>query len=235
MENDSTSRKPADQTDSTQGRRVAVAGATGLVGGFLLRQLLSDPSVAEIHGIGRRLPNLSRPKLIGHVVDFAAPLELPPLDEIYLALGTTIKTAGSRAAFRAVDFEASLAVARAAAAAGAKRCGVVSAMGAQARSGIFYNRVKGELEDALAALPFEALVIVRPSLLTGDRTVLGQPSRHAERCGQILSPFLRLLLPANWSPVPAASVARALARRVPLAHGHEMLLSGRIWEIGSQG
>jgi len=214
---------------------VAVAGATGLVGSQLLRLLLEDPSVAEVHAVGRHIPSLTHPKLVDHVVDFAAPLQLPPLDEIYLALGTTIKVAGSRAAFRAVDFEASLAVARAAAAAGAKRCGVVSAMGAQARSGIFYNRVKGELEDALVALPFEALVIARPSLLTGNRTALGQPSRHAERCGQILSPFLGILLPANWSPVPAASVAQTLARRVPEAHGREVLLSGKIREIGRPG
>lgn len=231
MENDSTSRKPEDQAEP-QGRRVAVAGATGLIGSELLRLLLEDPSVAEVHAIGRRLPDLSHPKLIGHVVDFSAMPALPSLDEVYLALGTTIKVAGSRAAFRSVDFEASLAVAKAAAAAGAQRCGVVSAMGAQARSGIFYNRVKGELEDALAALSFEALVIARPSLLTGNRTALGQPSRRAERFGQILSPFFEILLPANWSPVPAASVARTLARRVPEAHGREVLLSGKIREIG---
>ena len=230
MEN-STSRKPEDQAEP-QGRRVAVAGATGLVGSELLRLLLEDPSAAEVHAIGRRLPDLSHPKLIGHVVDFSAMPALPSLDEVYLALGTTIKVAGSRAAFRSVDFEASLAVAKAAAAAGAQRCGVVSAMGAQARSGIFYNRVKGELEDALAALGFATLVIVRPSLLTGNRTALGQPARRAERFGQILSPFFEILLPANWSPVPAASVARTLARRVPEAHGREVLLSGKIREIG---
>src|SRR5581483_6669242 len=75
---------------------------------------------------------------------------LPPVDEVYLALGTTIKVAGSQAAFRAVDYDANLAVARAALAAGARRCGLVSAMGADAKSKVFYNRVKGELEEALA-------------------------------------------------------------------------------------
>jgi uncharacterized protein YbjT (DUF2867 family) len=162
------------------------------------------------------------------VVDFAALQPLPPLDEVYLALGTTIKAAGSQAAFRAVDFDANLTVARAALAAGAKRAGLVSAMGADAKSRIFYNRVKGELEEALARLSFEGLVIARPSLLTGDREALGQPKRRAEKVATSVSKLLGKLIPANYRPIAAADVARALLTHVPAARGRVVLLSGEM-------
>src|SRR5215204_7109444 len=126
-------------------RVVALAGATGLVGRAVLKGLLADESVTAVHALGRREPGIIHPKLTPHVVDFKALPPLPPIDEIYLALGTTIKAAGSQAAFRAVDLDANLSVARAALAAGAKRAGLVSAMGADAKSSrVFYNRVKGE-------------------------------------------------------------------------------------------
>ena len=205
---------------------MALAGATGLVGRAILEGLIADESVTAVHAIGRREPGVEHPKLTTHVVDFAALPPLPPLDEVYLALGTTIKAAGSQSAFRAVDFDANLAVARAALAAGAKRAGLVSAMGADAKSRIFYNRVKGEMEEALARLPFEGVVIARPSLLTGDREALGQPVRPAERVTLVVSRFLGRLVPANYRPVAATDVARALLARVPSAQGRAVLLSG---------
>ena len=162
-------------------RTVALAGATGLVGRSLLEGLLADTSVQSVHVLGRRNPRVAHARITFHIVDFSKLPPLPPVDEVYLALGTTIKVAGSQAAFRAVDFDANLAVARAALAAGARRCGLVSAMGADAKSRVFYNRVKGELEEALAQLPFEGLVIARPSLLVGDRAALGQPERPLEK------------------------------------------------------
>jgi uncharacterized protein YbjT (DUF2867 family) len=109
-------------------RAVVLAGATGLVGRVILEGLLADASVASVHSLGRREPGVSHPKLTTYVVDFEALPPLPPVDEVYLALGTTIKAAGSQAAFRAVDFDANLSAARAALAAGARRCGLVSAM-----------------------------------------------------------------------------------------------------------
>lgn len=210
------------------GRTVAVAGATGLVGRAILEGLLADGSVAAVHALGRRETGLRHSKLTPRVVDFKALPPLPPLDEVYLALGTTIKAAGSQTAFRAVDFDANLSVARAALAAGARRAGLVSAMGADAKSRIFYNRVKGELEEALAQLPFEGLVIARPSLLVGDREALGQPSRLAERVATALAKLLGPLVPANYRPVAAAEVARALLARVPTARGRVVLPSGEM-------
>lgn len=209
-------------------RVVALAGATGLVGRAILQGLLADASVAAVHALGRREPGAAHPKLTPHVVDFAALPPLPPLDEVYLALGTTIKAAGSRSAFRAVDFDANLSAASAALAAGARRCGLVSAMGANRQSRIFYNRVKGEVEEAVARLRFEGLVIARPSLLVGDREALGQPARAAERVSLVVSGILGRLVPANYRPVAAADVARALLARVPAARGRVVLLSGEM-------
>jgi uncharacterized protein YbjT (DUF2867 family) len=119
-------------------------------------------------------------KLQVHQVDFARLPALPAVDDVYVALGTTIKVAGSRAAFRQVDFDFVVDTARAARAAGATRLAVVSAMGADARSRVFYNRVKGEMEAAIAQLGYESVVIARPSLLLGDRAALGQPARSGE-------------------------------------------------------
>jgi len=211
---------------ASAGRTVALAGATGLVGREILRGLLADETVAAVHALGRRPPSLQHPRLTSHVVDFASLPLLPALDEAYLALGTTIKVAGSPAAFRAIDFDANLAVARAAKAAGARRVGLVSAMGADAGSRIFYSRVKGELEEALSALGFEALVIARPSLLAGDREALGQPARTGEKVGLCVSTLIRPLIPANYRAIAAVDVACALLARVPAARGREVLLSG---------
>ncbi|UXI65870.1 nucleoside-diphosphate sugar epimerase [Tahibacter amnicola] len=169
-------------TARAKARVALIAGATGLVGRQILEGLLADPGVGAVHSLGRRNP-APHPKLTAHSVDFAALPALPPADEVYLALGTTIRVAGSQEAFRAIDYDANLAVATAAVAAGAKTLGLVSSMGADARSSIFYSRVKGELEDAVAALPFTGRVIARPSLLLGNREMLGQPTRRGEFWG----------------------------------------------------
>lgn len=209
-------------------RTVIIAGATGLVGKELLAGLLADPTVAAVHSLGRRAPATQHPKLTPHLVDFAKLPPLPPADEVYLALGTTIKIAGSQAAFRAVDYDANLAVARAASSAGAKRVGLVSAMGADAKSRVFYSRVKGELEDALAEMRWEGLVIARPSMLVGDRGEIGQPTRRGEEWASALGKVLGFLIPDNYKPVEASAVAQALLSAVPSATGRTVLLSGAL-------
>jgi uncharacterized protein YbjT (DUF2867 family) len=223
---------PTLNSDGTTTREVALAGATGLVGRAILEGLLADESVTAVHALGRRKLDITHPKLTSHEVDFAALPPLPPLDEVYLALGTTIKVAGSQAAFRAVDLDANLAVAQAALAAGARRAGLVSAMGADAKSRVFYNRVKGELEEALAQLPFEGLVLARPSLLTGDREALGQPQRPLEKVSMAVGKFLGPLIPASYQPIAEADVARALLSRVPAARGRVVLRSGEMQRQG---
>jgi uncharacterized protein YbjT (DUF2867 family) len=204
------------------------------VGREILQGLLTDESVAVVHVLARRPLELRHPKLTTQVVDFAALPPLPPFDEVYLALGTTITVAGSQAAFRAVDHDANLAVATAARGAGAARLGLVSAMGADGGSSIFYNRVKGELEDHLGSLGYAGLVIARPSLLVGDRASLGQPIRPGEKWGHTVGRWLRPLIPANYRPVLARDVAHALLRTVPAAGGIEVLPSGRMQEMAAR-
>jgi uncharacterized protein YbjT (DUF2867 family) len=210
---------------NTATRRVVLAGATGLVGGHLLDGLLANETVAEVHVIGRRAIPVSHAKLRMHVVDLRAMDPLPAADEVYLALGTTIKVAGSREAFRAVDYDANLAVARAAHEAGARRIGLVSAMGANAKSSVFYSRVKGELEDAVLRFETEATVVVRPSLLLGDRQRLGQPARRGETLAEPIMKFLPVILPRNYWAISAEKVARALLAEVPSAKGARVIAS----------
>lgn len=212
-------------------RSVLIAGASGLVGREILQGLLSDDSVAAVHSVGRRELTLAHPKLTQYRVDFKALPALPGVGEAFVALGTTIKVAGSREAFRAVDFDAVLAVAKAAKAAGATRLGVVSAMGADPRSKIFYNRVKGETEAALSALGFDTLVIARPSFLVGDRKALGQSERGGEALALNVSKWLAPLIPDNLKAIEAAAVARALLQAVPVSTGRRVMLSGELRRV----
>lgn len=208
---------------------VLLAGATGLIGREILGLLLGDRAIAQVHTIGRKPPALQNAKLRHHASDLRQIPALPALQAVYIALGTTIKVAGSQAAFRAVDHDAVLAVARAAHAAGATRLGLVSAMGADAGSGVFYSRVKGEVEQAIAQIGFQTVVIARPSLLVGDRATLGQPERRGEIVGEAISRMLRPLIPANYRAIRASDVAQALVAGVSRgAPGKTLLLSGQM-------
>lgn len=223
--------------DAAPPRSVLIAGASGLVGREMLAGLLADDSVAVVHSLGRRELELKHPKLTQHRVDFSKATStgsgqalpaLPRVGEAFVALGTTIKVAGSQEAFRAVDYDAVVAVAKAAKAAGATRLGVVSAMGANRRSAIFYNRVKGEMQDALSAMGFETLVIAQPSFLAGDREALGQPLRGGEKLAMNVSRILAPLIPDNYKSIAAADVARALLDAVPRRTGRHVLPSGQM-------
>lgn len=196
------------------------------MGRELVAVLGASPSYSQIHLLLRRpQPELlSGPALTQHVVDFEALPALPVVQDAYIALGTTIKQAGSQAAFRRVDFDYVLAVARGALAAGATRLGVVSAVGADAGSSVFYNRVKGEMQEALSELctstatssreKYASVVIVQPSLLLGDRSALGQPRRAGEVWAERLLVPLAGVIPKGFRPVRARAVAQALVHAV---------------------
>lgn len=204
-----------------------MAGATGLVGREVLAVLLTDKRYSAVLAIGRRQLLEQHPRLVSITVDFMRLQALPAVDDVYIALGTTIKVAGSRQAFRALDLEAVVAVATAARAAGATRLAVVSAMGADTGSAIFYNRVKGEMEQALARIGFETLVIARPSMLDGNRAALAQPTRLGERLGITLMSALKPLIPRNYRAIKATDVARALVAGVTDGRpGKRIILSG---------
>jgi uncharacterized protein YbjT (DUF2867 family) len=190
---------------------LVLAGGSGLVGSQLLHLALLEARVSHIVSLVRRSGEGEKSsKLEERVVSFEALPNLPPHDACLIALGTTMKTAGSESAFRAVDFEAVLRVARASRAAGNAKIGMVSALGASSGSRVFYNRVKGEAEAAVKALGFETVVIVRPSLLDGER----KESRLGERLGLAAARAFRFAIPKRYRAVQASAVATTLLREL---------------------
>ncbi len=192
---------------TTTARSVLLLGATGLVGTECLRRLLADDAFSRVVVLTRTPfePERSSGKLERHVADFEHQTPYADrfeVDHIICALGTTMKQAGSRARFRTVDFVYPLTAAHLGLERGASHFLVVSAVGANSGSRFFYNRTKGELEDALRALSYPCLTIVRPSLLVGSRP---RP-RIAERIAGALS----FTFPAKYRPVAAVNVARSI-------------------------
>ena len=194
-------------------RTAIIAGASGLVGRALLDVLLRDETWDRVVSVGRRELDRVDPKLEQRVVDFANIGELPPCTDVFGCLGTTIKAAGSQAAFRAVDHDAVVALAEAAYRAGAARFLHVTALGASPGSRIFYNRVKGDTERDVAASGVPATVAFRPSMLDGDRA----EGRPAERLGlaamRTVAPLLGRYRPTRVTDLALAMAAAAKAGR----------------------
>ena len=210
-------------------RTAALAGATGLVGRAVLNRLLAADFYTVVHAVGRHPPALQHPRLVAHTAATFDSLDLPAIDDVFIALGTTLATAGSREAFAALDRDAVVKFAEAACASGARRIGVVSAMGANRVSRVFYNRVKGEMEAAIAGMHFETVVFARPSLLSGDRESLAQSHRPAEKLALFLTRWLKPLLPLSYRSIDAATVASALVKAVQtMGPGRHVLLSGAL-------
>jgi uncharacterized protein YbjT (DUF2867 family) len=158
-------------------RTALLAGATGLVGGHLLRLLLDDGTWDRVVSVGRREADVRHDRLEQVVAQLPDVPLLPAVDDVFCALGTTIKQAGSQDAFRTVDHDAVVALASAGQQAGAESFLHVTAMGANPRSRIFYNRVKGETERDVAALGIPTTVAFRPSIIDGDRAE-PRPGEH---------------------------------------------------------
>lgn len=187
-----------------------LAGATGLVGQAVLRQALADPRVARVVA-PTRTPLPAQARLHNPVVDFddlPADADWWKADAVICTLGTTIRVAGSQAAFRKVDHDYPLAIARLALQHGATTYVLTSASGANPGSRIFYSRTKGDLERDLATLGYDALTFVRPGLLGGERT----QRRTAEHVGMHVLKVIGPLLPRRYRMVPAESVAAVLLR-----------------------
>jgi len=184
---------------------ILLAGATGLTGEHLLDRVLNEPTVKRVIAPARRKlaehPRLENP--IGPLAELIPHL-LQPVDTVFCCLGTTLKEAGSEEAFRSVDFDLPLALGERGLALGARHYIVVSALGADSKSSIFYSRVKGELEDALRQQGWQQLTIARPSLLLGQRDEV----RLAEL---LAAPFSRIL-PGKLHGIEAIALARALWR-----------------------
>lgn len=192
---------------------IIIAGATGLVGLHCLRLALADPDIRHVIVIGRRpLPDAlialdTGGKLEQVVIDFDdlhRHADQLRSDALICALGTTMTKAGSRDRFRRVDHDYPLDLARIAHENGIRHYLLVSALGADASSRWFYNRVKGEVEEAIRRIGLHRLTIVRPSLLLGER--------EETRVGEMIAQRLGFLIPGKYRPVHAGGVARILVR-----------------------
>jgi uncharacterized protein YbjT (DUF2867 family) len=192
-----------------------IAGASGLVGSACLARLLRDPAYERVVALVRRpLPHRD-PKLEQQIIDFdrlgALGQAFPAGRDVFCCLGTTMKRAGSEAAFRQVDFTYVVGLAAQSLEHGARQFLLVSALGANPGSAFFYNRVKGETEAAVAALPFEGRQIFRPSILLGERA----EHRPGERAGIVVMQAASFLLAGplrKYRPIAADTVAAAMVQ-----------------------
>ena len=220
-------------------RRWWVLGASGLTGKALVNEVLRAPGCkGDCVEAWIRRPGavgLSHECLTETVVDWSKPVNWPAVqaDVAVSCLGTTIKTAGSKEAFKAVDLDLVVNMARHAKAHGVKHFVVISALGASSQSPVFYNRIKGQMQDALAGMGFESLSILQPSLLDGDR----QEYRLGEHVGLVAMRLLKPLLPLNVRAIHADTIARAIVNLVtqPKADvqaGVRVVSSGQMQTLG---
>lgn len=213
-----------------------VLGATGLVGSRLVERLLADGRHASVRVLVRRSTGRSHPRLDERVVDFerlAEHADAFRVEDVFCCLGTTLRAAGSREAFRRVDHDYVVEAARLAKAGGALRFLLVSSSGATESSPFFYSRVKGEVERAAREEGPETLWIIRPSLLLGAR----EERRPLERLAQVVGrPLGRLLVGPlrRYRPIHAQTVAAALARLAGAPGGGGVIESDRIAEVARE-
>lgn len=193
--------------------KALVVGATGLVGSELVRLLADGAGVEEVRRVARRPPKDESTRVRDFIVDFERLDDFSSafagVDVVFSALGTTLKTAGSKAAQRRVDFDYQLEAARLGRAGGARTLVLVSSMGADPRSLVFYSRMKGELEHAVQTLGYPSVVVLRPGILDGERREHRPGERFALGVLRLVPAFDSL---AGLRPIPATTVARAALR-----------------------
>ena len=200
-----------------RGRSVLIAGATGLVGNAVLAQASVDPRFDRVTALVRRsLPPLPKvEQWVAGEEGLLSGLRAESVDAVICCLGTTIKTAGSQAAFRHVDYDLVVGLGNWAKAQGVPVFCVVSSIGADPGSRVFYSRVKGEMEQGLAGLGLPALHIFQPSILTGPRV----ERRFGERIGIAVMRFLAPVLPMRYRPMPHDVLAKALLNAIEVGIG----------------
>jgi len=184
------------------GKVANVIGASGLVGQQLVAQLVAHPEFEKVRIFVRRKSGLVHTKLDEQIIDFDRPESWKQLvngDVLFSTLGTTIKTAKTKANQYRVDYTYQYEFAKAAAGNGVGAYVLVSSMGADPKSSVCDSKMKGELEEEVAKLPFRKLIIVRPSILDGNR----QEKRAGERVGLIISRFLTRFILKKYRPTPA--------------------------------
>jgi len=195
-------------------RNALIAGATGLVGTSLLKKLLADDQYEKVVIITRKSIDAKHPKLIQKQINFDTIESMKldfQVDDVFCALGTTIKTAGSQDAFYKVDYTYVVNLGKWCVTNTVKRLFIVSAMGANAKSGIFYNRVKGEMETAVSQMSIPQIKVFRPSLLMGDR----KEKRGGEKIAQVVMGSLGFLFAGpllKYKGIHADVVAMAMIK-----------------------
>src|SRR5688572_4797290 len=184
-----------------------IVGATGLIGKQLLQLLLQDSHYEKVKAITRKSLDLKHPKLENMVLDFEkfSDADLKS-DDVFCCLGTTIRIAKTKEAFRKVDYEYPLELARASKNQGATQYLLVSALGADKNSKIFYNKVKGEIEEAISHVDFRTVHILRPSLLLGDRS----EQRAGEGTATAFFKIFGFLIPTKYKAIDSGKVARSM-------------------------
>ncbi|MBX2964317.1 MAG: oxidoreductase [Cyclobacteriaceae bacterium] len=186
-----------------------LAGSTGLIGKQLLQLLLDDSAYAEIKALSRKPIGIEHPKLKNIVLDLNKldeHFDQLKADDVFCCLGTTIKQAGSKEAFRKVDHDYPLELAKLSKNQGATQYLIVTALGSNKMSGIFYNQVKGQVEEAIDQVGFQSYHIFRPSLLLGERT----EKRAGEGAATVVYRALGFLIPLKYKAIDSAKVARAM-------------------------
>ncbi|MBC7889797.1 MAG: NAD(P)H-binding protein [Ferruginibacter sp.] len=187
-------------------KKALVIGGTGLIGKQLIEQLLAD-SRYNVIALARKPLAIQHEKLLQPPFDFDHPdNSLIVADEIFCCLGTTIKKAGSKQGFYKVDYQYVLTVARAGYSNGAKKFALVSSLGANKNSGIFYSKTKGEIEEAVTGIGYESLFIFRPSMLLGQRAEF----RVGEMIGKLLMKSFAFLIPKKYKAIAGGQVAKAM-------------------------
>lgn len=197
------------------GKTAIIAGASGLIGKFCLSYLLMDKNYTKIIVISRSPFPIKDPKIENIVCNFdqlAQHSHQLVGDDVFCCLGTTIAVAGSKENFKKVDLEYPLTLANITKQKGAKQYLLVSAMGADANSSIFYNKVKGELQDSLKNSGFRTLHIFQPSLLTGLRKEFRLGERFAQIAMKIFRPFMFGSL-EKYQPIEGMVVAFAMHQK----------------------
>lgn len=211
-----------------------VIGATGLVGKQLVQQLLNDNRFEKVRIFVRRDSGLKHPKLEQQIVDFGDEKTWGKLlsgDVLFSALGTTLKQAGSKEKQVEIDFTFNLNFAKKAKENGIENYVLVSSVGANSKSSIFYSRIKGELDDAVAKIGFKKLVIIRPASLTGDR----KESRVAEKISIPILNFLTKFIMKEYRPISDKTVAQAMINSLLSNLGDKIIWEAdEVFELASK-
>ncbi len=216
-----------------ENRKALVFGATGLIGNLLVEELVRSDKYSSIKSVVRQATGVTEPKVEETVVDFGNLENLTSAikgDDLFICLGTTIKKAGSVSSMEKIDRDLPVSIASIAGVNGVKRLAVVSSIGASSRSSNYYLRIKGEMEEGILNAGIGTTVIVRPSMLLGDR----KERRTGEMVGKVVMSAVRPVLLgklARYRAIHGRDVARAMIALLSSDHGKQIIESDELQRL----